>query len=240
MARRLRLVRAASQEFESFHSKATGVMADTIANLMASVRQQTRVAGARERRTTLLYGMSRELAATRGPDRITQVAIKHVAESFASDAAVLLPARVPPPDAEASESSPAPFPLRLRCGMLPIRAPPLTRLGRLLPCSGSSPAAATVSSEPPTFSTRGSAPAKAEPPVAPTGTNRLVQTRRSALPFVFYAPSTHPGPIAALQCVLQKRRQRQQLPHNPPQYAMETAGRRSRTRGANERHWLSR
>ena len=34
-----------------------------IANLMASVRQQTRVAGARERRTALLYAMSRELAA---------------------------------------------------------------------------------------------------------------------------------------------------------------------------------
>ena len=33
---------------------------------MASVRQQTRVAGARERRTALLYAMSRELAATRG------------------------------------------------------------------------------------------------------------------------------------------------------------------------------
>ena len=39
-----------------------------IANLMASVRQQTRVAGARERRTALLYAMSRELAATRGVD----------------------------------------------------------------------------------------------------------------------------------------------------------------------------
>ncbi len=35
MARRLQRVRAASQEFESFHSKATGVMADTISNLMA-------------------------------------------------------------------------------------------------------------------------------------------------------------------------------------------------------------
>jgi len=35
MARRLRLVRAASQEFESYHSKATGVIADTVGNLMA-------------------------------------------------------------------------------------------------------------------------------------------------------------------------------------------------------------
>ena len=67
------------------------VVALTMANLMASVRQQTRVAGARERRTALLYAMSRELAATRGLDRIAQVSIKHVAESFAADVALLLP-----------------------------------------------------------------------------------------------------------------------------------------------------
>ena len=42
------------------------IVALVIATLMASVRQQTRVAGARERRTALLYAMSRELAATRG------------------------------------------------------------------------------------------------------------------------------------------------------------------------------
>src|SRR5665811_2345472 len=40
------------------------VVALVIANLVANVRAQTRVAGARERRTSLLYGMSRELAAT--------------------------------------------------------------------------------------------------------------------------------------------------------------------------------
>jgi two-component system, OmpR family, sensor histidine kinase KdpD len=62
-----------------------------IANLVASVRAQTRVAGARERRTSLLYGMSRELVATRGFDALTRVAIKHVAETFAGRAAVLLP-----------------------------------------------------------------------------------------------------------------------------------------------------
>ncbi len=39
-----------------------------IGNLMANVRQQNRVAGARERRTALLYAMSRELAGTRGSD----------------------------------------------------------------------------------------------------------------------------------------------------------------------------
>jgi two-component system sensor histidine kinase KdpD len=62
-----------------------------IASLVASVRAQSRVAGARERRTSLLYAMSRELAANRSPDRLAQLAIKHVAETFASDVAVLLP-----------------------------------------------------------------------------------------------------------------------------------------------------
>jgi two-component system sensor histidine kinase KdpD len=62
-----------------------------IASLVASVRAQTRVAGARERRTSLLYGMSRELVATRGFEHLARVAIKHVAETFASHAVVLLP-----------------------------------------------------------------------------------------------------------------------------------------------------
>jgi two-component system sensor histidine kinase KdpD len=67
------------------------IVALTIASLMASVRQQTRVAGARERRTALLYGMSRELAGTRGADRMARVAVKHVGETFQSRVAVLLP-----------------------------------------------------------------------------------------------------------------------------------------------------
>jgi two-component system sensor histidine kinase KdpD len=62
-----------------------------IASLVASVRAQTRVAGARERRTALLYGMSRELVATRTPEALARIAVKHVAESFASEVAVLLP-----------------------------------------------------------------------------------------------------------------------------------------------------
>jgi two-component system sensor histidine kinase KdpD len=62
-----------------------------IANLMASVRQQTRVAGARERRTALLYAMSRELAATRGVVSMAHVAVRHVAEVFDCKAVVLLP-----------------------------------------------------------------------------------------------------------------------------------------------------
>ncbi|HVN42266.1 MAG TPA: sensor histidine kinase KdpD [Steroidobacteraceae bacterium] len=63
----------------------------TSATLMANVRMQNRVAGARERRTALLYAMSRELAATRRISNLSRVAVKHVAETFASDVAVLMP-----------------------------------------------------------------------------------------------------------------------------------------------------
>lgn len=62
-----------------------------IANLVASVRSQTRVAGARERRTALLYAMSRELAANRSFENLSRLAIKHVAETFSSEVAVLVP-----------------------------------------------------------------------------------------------------------------------------------------------------
>jgi two-component system sensor histidine kinase KdpD len=62
-----------------------------IATLMASVRQQTRVSGARERRTALLYAMSRELAATRGTAKMCRVAVRHVAEVFQCKVVVLLP-----------------------------------------------------------------------------------------------------------------------------------------------------
>jgi two-component system sensor histidine kinase KdpD len=67
------------------------IIALVIANLMASIRQQTRVAGARERRTALLYAMSRELAATRGLSSLAQVAVSHVAEVFQCKTVILLP-----------------------------------------------------------------------------------------------------------------------------------------------------
>jgi two-component system, OmpR family, sensor histidine kinase KdpD len=67
------------------------IVALIIASLGASVRAQTRVAGARERRTALLYAMSRELVATRTLENLARVAIKHVAETFASEAVVLVP-----------------------------------------------------------------------------------------------------------------------------------------------------
>ena len=62
-----------------------------IANLVANVRAQTRVAGARERRTAILYAMSRELAATRRLEDLARVAVKHVAETFDGKAVVLVP-----------------------------------------------------------------------------------------------------------------------------------------------------
>jgi len=45
-----------------------------------------------ERRTALLYAMSRELAANRSFGNLSRVAVKHVAETFASHAVVLMPA----------------------------------------------------------------------------------------------------------------------------------------------------
>jgi len=76
-----------------------------IATLTASVRQQTRVAGARERRTALLYAMSRELSVTRGITHMARVAVRHVAEVFECRATVLLP------DAEGKLHYPAEAPL---------------------------------------------------------------------------------------------------------------------------------
>lgn len=62
-----------------------------ISNLTASVRLQARVAGHRERRTALLYAMSRELAATRGQEAMAKVAVRHVSEVFECEVVVLLP-----------------------------------------------------------------------------------------------------------------------------------------------------
>jgi two-component system sensor histidine kinase KdpD len=62
-----------------------------IGNLNASVRLQARVAGLRERRTSLLYAMTRQLAQTRGRDDMAGVALTHVSQVFASRAVILFP-----------------------------------------------------------------------------------------------------------------------------------------------------
>ncbi len=63
----------------------------TIANLTAGVRLQARVAGHRERRTALLYAMSRELAQAADREAMARSAVRHVGESFDGQAVVLLP-----------------------------------------------------------------------------------------------------------------------------------------------------
>ncbi len=62
-----------------------------IGQLMEGVRLQARVAGHRERRTALLYAMSRELASTRGADNVARVAVRHIGEVFEAQVVVLLP-----------------------------------------------------------------------------------------------------------------------------------------------------
>jgi two-component system sensor histidine kinase KdpD len=67
------------------------LVALVISDLTARVRLQANVAGYRERRTALLYAMSRELAATRGQEPMARVAVRHVSEVFDSQVVLLLP-----------------------------------------------------------------------------------------------------------------------------------------------------
>jgi two-component system sensor histidine kinase KdpD len=84
------------------------LVALVISNLTASVRLQANVAGHRERRTAMLYAMSRELAATRGLETMAKLAVRHVSEVFDSQVVVLLPdaaGRVRYPRAESMAGS---------------------------------------------------------------------------------------------------------------------------------------
>ncbi|HEX4376930.1 MAG TPA: sensor histidine kinase KdpD [Steroidobacteraceae bacterium] len=62
-----------------------------IGNLNASVRLQARVAGHRERRTALLYAMTRQLAMARSREEMAEIAVRHVGPVFASRAVILFP-----------------------------------------------------------------------------------------------------------------------------------------------------
>jgi len=62
-----------------------------ISTLTARLRAQADAARAREQRTAALYAMSRELASTCAVDELLKVAVRHVAEVFQSQVAVLLP-----------------------------------------------------------------------------------------------------------------------------------------------------
>jgi two-component system sensor histidine kinase KdpD len=84
------------------------VVALIIGNLTASVRLQARVAGYRERRTSLLYAMTRQLAMARSSEEMAEVAAHHIHQVFTSRAAVLFPdeqGKLSPPRAPQTEVS---------------------------------------------------------------------------------------------------------------------------------------
>jgi two-component system sensor histidine kinase KdpD len=63
-----------------------------IANLTTRMRTLADAARVRERRTSLLYAMSRELAAARDRREVATAAVQHVHDTFECDAALLIPA----------------------------------------------------------------------------------------------------------------------------------------------------
>jgi two-component system, OmpR family, sensor histidine kinase KdpD len=60
-------------------------------SLAARIRTQAEAARLREQRTAALYAMSRELASTRGVDKLLTIAMRHISEVFRSQVVVLLP-----------------------------------------------------------------------------------------------------------------------------------------------------
>jgi two-component system sensor histidine kinase KdpD len=81
------------------------VVALVISSLAVRIRAQAESARERERRMAALYAMSRELASTRGVDRLQEVAVRHIAELFRTEGVVLLPqpdGRLAPEPAEAA------------------------------------------------------------------------------------------------------------------------------------------
>lgn len=67
------------------------VVALVISGLTIRIRAQADSARQRERRTAALYAMSRELASVRGTHNILTAAVRHIAEVFRSQVAILLP-----------------------------------------------------------------------------------------------------------------------------------------------------
>lgn len=67
------------------------IVAITISTLTVRIQRQADAAGQRERRTAALYAMSREFASTSSPERLVQIAMKHIGEAMASRAVILLP-----------------------------------------------------------------------------------------------------------------------------------------------------
>lgn len=66
------------------------VVALVISNLAVRIRQQAELARYRERRTGVLYSMSRDLATHRGTTMLAQLAVKHLREVFDAQVAIFL------------------------------------------------------------------------------------------------------------------------------------------------------
>jgi two-component system sensor histidine kinase KdpD len=66
------------------------IVALVIANLMVSIRRHRETADARERRTAVLYAMSRELAVATDAQAMAAAAVRHICEVFHSTAVVLI------------------------------------------------------------------------------------------------------------------------------------------------------
>ncbi len=62
-----------------------------ISNLTANVRSQAKVAAHRERRATVLYAMSKDLANSRNEDEIVRTAVRHLYTEFGSRNVILFP-----------------------------------------------------------------------------------------------------------------------------------------------------
>ncbi len=67
------------------------VVALVISGFTVRTRAQAESARQRERRTAALYALSRELASTRGAENLLRAAVKHIAELFGGQVAILLP-----------------------------------------------------------------------------------------------------------------------------------------------------
>jgi two-component system sensor histidine kinase KdpD len=67
------------------------LVALVISHMTSLIRRQAEAARWQERQTAAMHSLSRELASTRGVDRILPVAVKHLSEIFECQAAALLP-----------------------------------------------------------------------------------------------------------------------------------------------------
>jgi two-component system sensor histidine kinase KdpD len=77
--------------FDFFTFVVMFLVALVISHMTSLIRRQAEAARWQERQTAAMHSLSRELASTRGVDRILPVAVKHLSEIFECQAAALLP-----------------------------------------------------------------------------------------------------------------------------------------------------